>query len=344
MRTRVTMFAVVVLLSCLSAAVPVALAQGHQTGQQVQQVQQQGHQGQPGRPCTMNTFTGTYVFYERGSSAILDPNKQALYPFHWVGQVAPFITVGQVTMWRGGVGDGFYWIRTGSFSGGADPLPIAVTITEMNPDCTGKFTYTLPSPGNPVPTTIVERFILFNNGDEFRTIPTEIQNGLTPLAWIGEGHRLSESGDLPHKGGAPESLDTRRNDDWHPYVRPCGPHTAKGTYMLSTENLVRMGQNPIFADAALLWFDVSTKGELAGTLYEKLGPTGNIQLPMTGTIAVAPDCSFAATVNVTIQGVPKSIPLRGLFFDEGQRFYAVHVGSGPTGTQWGFGQGQRINK
>jgi hypothetical protein len=318
-------FALVAQLVGLGLAVPAARAQGSQ----------QDHQG---RPCTMNTFTGTYVFYERGSSTILDPNQVAPLPYHWVGQVAPFVTVGQVTMWRGGVGDGFFWIRTGSFSGGPDPQPIQVTVTEMNPDCTGKFTYTLP--GNPVPTTIVERFILFDNGQEFRTIPTEILNGLTPLAWIGEGHRLAES--QPHRPSALFSFDERGRNDWHPSIRPCGPQTAKGSYVFSAENLVRSGQNPIFADTVLLRFDVSTANEIAGTLYEKLGPTGDIQLPTTGTIDIASDCSFAADLIVVIKGVPKTVPLRGVFFDQGKRFFALHVGSGPGGTQWGFGTGQRV--
>jgi hypothetical protein len=297
MRTRVTMLAVAVQLLCLSVAVPVARAQG---------------------PCDMDTFTGTYVFFEKGSSAILDPNQPAQLPYHWVGQVAPFITVGQVTMWRGGVGDGFFWIRTGSFSGGPDPLPVAVTVTEMNADCTGKFTYSLA--GAP-PTVIVERFILFDNGREFRTLPTEIQNGITPLAWIGEGHRVSESGQI---------------------VQPCGPQTARGGYVVSAENLVRSGTNPIFADAVLLRFDVTMAGDLTGMLYEKLGPTGNIELPMTGTITVAPDCSFSAALGVMLHGVLKTIPLRGVFFDQGKQLFALHVGSGPGGTQWGFATGLRV--
>jgi hypothetical protein len=299
MRSRITILAVAAQLVCLSLAVSVARAQG---------------------TCDMNTFTGTYVFYERGASAVLDPTQTPTLPFHWVGEVAPFATVGQVTMWPSGVGDGFYWIRTGSFNGGANPLPVAITVTEMNADCTGKFTYMLPGavPGAP-PTTIVERFILFDNGREFRTIPTEIINGLTPLAWIGEGHRLSESGIPPL----------------------CGPQTTRGSYLMSAENLVRPGS--VVADTVLLLFDVSMDGELTGTLYEKLGPTGNIQLAMAGTIAVAPDCSFAATINVTIQGNPRTIPMRGVFFDQGKRLFGLNVGGTSTGgTQWSFGQGQRI--
>ena len=300
MRKKAALLAVAVPLMCLSVAVSVARAQG---------------------PCSMDTFTGTYVFYDRGSSAILDPTLTAIVPFHWVGEVAPFVTVGQVTMWPGGTGDGYYWIRLGSLNGGTDPIPVALTIIEMNPDCTGKFTYALNLPGSTAPTIIVERFILFDNGREFRTIPTDIQNGITPLAWIGEGHRLTERGEMP---------------------RTCGPLTAKGTYLLSTENMVRFGLNPIFADAALLRFDVSMQGELAGTMFEKLGPTGDIQLPLSGTITVEPDCSFAASVHVTINGVTKLISLRGVFFDQGKRLFGLQVGSGPGGTQWSFGQGQRI--
>lgn len=300
MRTRISILAVVLPLMCLAVAVPAARAQG---------------------PCYVDTFTGTYVFYEHGSSAILDPNQGSPYLFHWVGSVAPFVTVGQVTMWPNGTGEGFYWIRVGWLNGGADPIPLTMTVTEINPDCTGKITYSLTLPGNPVPTTIVERIIFFDNGREFRTIPTEIFNGITSLAWIGEGHRLTEGHAMP---------------------QPCGPQTARGAYLMSAENLVRMGPNPVLADTALLRFDVSMDGELTGTLYEKLGPTGNIELPMSGTLAVADDCSFVASINVTILGVPKTIPLRGIFFDQGKKLYGLNVASGPGGTQWSFGRGQRI--
>lgn len=302
MRTRISILAVILPLMCLAVAVPAARAQG---------------------PCYVDTFTGTYVFYERGSSAILDPSQGSPYPFHWVGSVAPFVTVGQIRMWPNGTGEGFYWIRAGWLHGGADPIPFTLTVTEINPDCTGKITYSLALPGNPMPTTVVERIILFDNGREFRTIPTEILNGITPLAWIGEGHRLAEGSPMP---------------------QPCGPQTARGAYLMWGENLVRLGQNPIFADTVLLRFDVSMDGELTGTFYEKLGPTGNIQLPMSGTIAVAPDCSFAAALNVTILGVPKTISVRGVFFDQGKKLYGLNVASGPGGTQWSFGEGQRISR
>lgn len=275
--------------------------------------------------CSLQTFTGTYAFYERGSSSIFDANSQP-YPFHWAGAYAPFVTVGEVTIKPDGTGHGFYWIRVGSFNAGADPIEVNLTVTEMNADCTGKFTYQVNLPGNTEPTTVVERFILLDNGREYRSIPAAIENGITPLTWLGEGHRISKPG---------EPLNT------------CGPQTAKGRYVWAVENLVQFTPDaPIFSDALLLSMDVSMSGDYAGMLYEKLGPTGNIVLPTSGRITVNANCSYAATLNFTIQSVPVSIAIRGVFFEQGKKLYGLAVDpvqADTGGTQFSFGQGQRTN-
>jgi hypothetical protein len=74
MRIRMAVVIVSVLVVCFGV-IPAAQAQG---------------------PCTLQTFTGTYAFYERGSSSIFDPSSQP-YPFHWAGAFAPFVTVGEIT-------------------------------------------------------------------------------------------------------------------------------------------------------------------------------------------------------------------------------------------------------
>ncbi len=58
----------------------------------------------------------------------------AAVPFPFVWATAPFITVGEITFTPDGEGDGFYWIRIGSLNGWLDPIPVHVTITEMNED------------------------------------------------------------------------------------------------------------------------------------------------------------------------------------------------------------------
>ncbi len=293
-------FKITLILVCLCVAVTAAQAQG---------------------PCTLQTFTGTYVFYERGSSAILDPSSQP-YPYHWAGALAPFVTVGEVTVGLDGVGQGFFWMREGSFNGGLDPIPFQVTITEMDDDCTGKFTTTLALPGGLSPT-IVERFILFDNGREYRAIPASIQGGTPTLAWIHEGHRISKPD---------EPLNT------------CGPQTAKGTWLMAVENLVRFNITmPIFSDAVLLRLEVSMTGEYTGTLYEKLGPAGNIVLPVRGTMTVNPDCSLATGLIIDFGGgVTATAPIRGVFFDQGKKLYGLNMNDMTTGTLYSFGEGRRI--
>ena len=267
-------------------------------------------------PCSMQSISGTYALSEKGSSSILDPNSQP-YPYHWAGAVAPFVALGEVTFGNNGVGEGFYWIRIGSFNSGPEPTPVEVTITEINEDCSGKWQFEFNLLGTQY--TIVERFVLFGNGREFRSIP--IQTGVPTMAWIGEGHRVSKPGEL---------------------LGSCGSHTAQGSYLLAAENLVRLGPNPIFADAVLLRLSISNTGNVEGTLYEKLGPTGNIQLPVWGTITVSSDCSFTSALNAVVQGNPTTIPMRGVFFNEGKELYALNVNSRTVGTQYSFGYGQRI--
>jgi hypothetical protein len=300
MRDKAPNIVIAFLLFCLGVAVPVAQGQG---------------------PCNLATFTGTYAFFDRGSSSIFDANSQP-YPLHWAGAYAPFVTVGEVTMGPGGVGDGFYWIRLGSLNGGSSPIPVQVTITEMNEDCTGKFSYQLNLPGVSGATTVTERFMLIDNGREFRSIPADIENGVSTLTWIGEGHRISRPG---------EALNT------------CGPQTANGSYLQPVENLTQFSSDvPIFSGAVLLHYNVSISGDFTGTLYEKLGPTGNLVFPFSGTIVVNPDCSYASSIYVNVYGTPVTIATRGLFFDQGKKLYGLQVSSG--GTQYSFGQGVRVGQ
>jgi hypothetical protein len=300
MKARIIAGALGLLLFTFCFTVPAAQAQGM---------------------CRMETVTGAYVFYEKGSSSIFDPNSQP-YPFHWAGASAPFVTIGEVTLGPSGVGEGFFWIRVGSFNGGPDSLPLQIVVTEMNEDCSGKLRVSFTLPGNPAPTIVEERFIAVDNGRELRFIPTSIVNGLSTEAWVGEAHRISKPG---------EPLYT------------CGPQTAHGTYVMAVENLVRMGTNPILSDALLLRLDISMTGDYTGMLYEKLGPTGNIELPVWGTMSVNPDCSFATTLNFSIQGVPKIAPVRGIFFDQGKNLFVLNVNVGEFGTRYSFGEGQRIS-
>jgi hypothetical protein len=286
---------VLVVLFCFCVAIPAAYAQG---------------------PCTLQTLTGTYVFSARGSSAILDPNSQPA-PYHWAGALATFAAIGEVTAGPDGHGTGYYWIRIGSFNTLPDPTPVTLTITELNEDCTGKwqFVFNLAGTAN----TIEERFIVFDNGREFRSIPTV--TGVPPMTWVAEGHRISKPG---------EPLNT------------CGPQTANGSYLMAAENLVRFSDTPIYSDALLLRMDISMSGEVNGTLYEKFGPTGNIEIPFSGTITVNPDCSFASTLYAVVRGNPATIPLRGVFFDQGKRLYGMNVNARTVGAQFSVGEGQRI--
>jgi hypothetical protein len=266
-----------------------------------------------GRPCTH--LTGTYAFYEKGASTVvLDANAQP-YPYHWAGAIAPFINVGQLSIGPDGAGHGYFWERAGSFKGGLEPTPFDVTVTEMNEDCTGKvaatFTLVLGQP----PVTVVERIVVFDNGRQYRAIP--VSGGIPTLTWIHEGHRINEPGEPPNT---------------------CGPQTAKGRYVMTAENLVQFPTWPIYSDAVLAIYDVSMTGDSTGTLYEKLGPYGAIVLPLTGKIDVNPDCSFTGELYLTIGGKPTTGPIRGVFFDQGKKFFALNMNPA-----FSFALGERID-
>jgi len=283
-----------VLLLCLCVAVPALYAKD---------------------TCTLQTLTGTYAVYEKGASSFLNltpPSSQ--FPY-FSGITAPFVNVGEVTFSPDGIGTGFYWIKIGALNGGFAPIPDSVTVTEMNPDCTGKISYAVNLPG--ISATIEERFFVFDEGREIRSVPTSIQQGIDTLAWFGVWRRISKSSQPVHS---------------------CGPQTAHGTYVLTAENIVNTEQGNV-ADALFIREDVSLTGDYTGTLYEKLGPLSVDGLPVTGKYTVNPDCSFTNVMVVVIQGVPVTVTIDGVFYNGGHDFYALAM---DLEVPYSFIQGQRI--
>ena len=275
---QITVSTILGLLVCCCIAVPEASAQGK---------------------CNLQMVAGTYVGYERGSSlnVVVNPPPQD-FPF-FTGAMAPFVNIVHVTFTPDGVGKGYYWIYTGSIGMTEQPIPVTVTITEMNEDCTGKFTYVVP--GTPT-TTIVERFILFAGGREMRSLPASIENGVPGIVWTGAFHRISE-------GSEP--------------VNSCGAHTAKGTWLTSCENILWWTGPTAWADTLFLREDVLESGHFTGTLYEKLGDYGDITHPIWGKITVNHDCSFTENLNIKDIGAALA---KGAYFNEGKEAYAMAVG------------------
>jgi hypothetical protein len=292
------------LLLCLWVAVPAAYAQGK---------------------CSLQTMVGTYVIYEKGSSLIMDPSQQP-YPLHWAAALAPFANVGLVTFKPNGVGDGYYWIYIGALPHASyDPIPDQVTITELNENCTGKFTYVANLPGG-LSATVEERFIVFDNGREFRSVPTSIQNGLPTLAWLGTGHRISKSAQP---------------------VKFCGQHTALGTYLMNAESIIANDPAMGVADSLFIRADVSLSGDWTGTLYEKIGPV-SVETAALGKFTVNPDCSFTWTLKVP-EFFPGEIVSKGVFFNQGKEYFSLALDD-PTlppeqqGIKFSFGWGKRIGQ
>jgi hypothetical protein len=295
MVTKITVATLAGLLVCLCAAAPAAYAQ---------------------EKCTLRTLAGTYAIYEKGASSILDPSPSPqLFPF-FAGATAPFVNVTELTFSPDGVGEGFFWIRIGALNGGLDPIPVHVTVTEMNENCTGKLQYSVNLPG--LSAAIEERIIVFDEGREFRSVPTSIQNGIDSLAWTGTGHRIGKPGEVVHS---------------------CGPHTASGTYLLTAENLVATDPHTAVADALFIREVVSLTGDYTGTLYEKIG-TVSVETPALGTITVNPDCSFTSTLEVP-EFFSGAIVIKGVFFNGGKEYYALAI---DEGVPYSFVQGKRISQ
>lgn len=263
--------------------------------------------------CSMQTLAGTYAVYEKGAASFLSltPNP---FPF-FQGITAPFVNVGELTFSPNGVGSGFYWIKAGAINGGLAPIPDNVSVIEMNPDCTGKIRYMVNLRGTSA--TIEERFFVFDEGREIRSVPTSIQQGVEPLAWFGVWRRISKSSQPVHS---------------------CGPQTAHGTYVVTAENLVNAEQFNM-ADALFIREDVSPGGSYTGTLYEKLGPFSVDGLPVSGKYDVSPDCSFTSALVIPIQGVPVTVTINGVFYNQGHDFYAMAM---DEAIPFSFVEGKRI--
>ncbi len=187
-----------------------------------------------------------------------------------------------------------------------------VTITEMNKNCTGKMRYDVSLPGIPS-ATIEERLIVMDNGQEIRSVPTSIENGLPTLAWIGYGRRI------------------RRAEE---PVTSCGPQTATGTYVFSCENLLVSPANNFLnvADAVLFRITGTLDGTYAGTLYETVGAYRPVETHILGKTTVNPDCSFSQTLQIPeffADGPP--VDIRGVFFNEGKEFYSMPITDGILG-------------
>jgi hypothetical protein len=285
MKSRMIAGAAMLLLVCCCFVIPAAQAQ---------------------EKCSLKTFAGTYAFYDKGSSLILDPSVEP-FPIHVAGAMASFIAVGQFTITAEGTGSGYYWIRAGTLNSGPDAVSLQLTVTEMNEDCTGKVQYSFSLPGVPGATLIEERFVLFDNGREYRSIPSYIdENGVTTLAWTGVGHRIRKSNEP---------------------MNSCGPQTAQGAYLVSAENIVTPTPNLGFADTVLLNTQVSKTGAYTGTLYEKYGPY-TVELPASGNVHVNPDCSFSSTLDIVIEGVPATVNISGVYFEPGKKYYGMLTNEG----------------
>ena len=268
------------------------------------------------RSCSLQTLVGTYALYEKGASSILNPSNTAASPF-LTGATAPFVSITELTFSPDGVFEGFFWLRVGVVSSGLQPIPVQGTVTEMNPDCTGIIQYVVNVP-NAGTATIQERFFLFDGGREFRSVPISIQGGIDTLAWTGTGHRISKSAKPVHT---------------------CGPQTAHGTYLFTAENLITLAPNTAFADSLFIREEVSLTGDYKGILYERLGSNAVDGLPVSGKYTVNPDCSFSSTLVVTVNGTTSTIPINGIFFDEGKEYFAFAI---DAGIPYSFAQGKRI--
>lgn len=301
MCNKFIIFTIAGLLVCLGLACPVV---------------------QANEKCSLQTMTGTYAFYDKRASLLnFDPFNPAYLPY-FVGGIAPFVTVGEVTFTPLGVGDGFYWISIGAINGGEKPIPVHVTITEMNEDCTGKFTYTVNLPPFIPSATIEERFVLFDNGREYRSVPTSITGGIDTLAWFGVGQRIRKPGEPVHS---------------------CGPQTASGTYLLTAENIVLRSLHEGVFDTLFIREDVSLTGNYTGTLYEKNGPDSIDTLPVFGTYTVNANCSFSSTLKFYVLGTHDLVTIvrDGIFFNEGKDYYALAI---DPGVPYSIAHGERITQ
>ncbi len=293
----------VVIVLCLCVAVPAAYAQN----------------------CSLQTFVGTYTMHELGASHFLDTTLQP--HLHFVGATAPFANVGLITMKPNGIGKGYYWITIGALDGGFDPIPVEVTVTEMNADCTGKFTYVASLPGG-LSATVEERFVLFDNGREFRSIPRTIQNGIVTLAWVGSGYRISKSSKPPTF---------------------CGQQTAIGTYVIDIQNIIvdqpTAQGNISIADTVMFREEVSMTGDYTGKMFEKYADHPPVETWVQGKVTVNPDCSFTSSIQIPEYYV--NLVGKGVFFNEGKEFYMITPGDPalPMDQQWlkySFAYGKRV--
>jgi hypothetical protein len=248
-----------------------------------------------GQGCSIHTITGTWGFGADGKSLIASP---AVDPatYHVAGLVLPGAFAGRVTIHPNGTFGGYYWMNLANgVISGLTPIPFGGPVV-VNRDCTGQWSYDVLLPGE-VPFTVVERFVIVDQGREIRSIAWA--TGVPTFTWTLVAQRIP-SRCTPGMVQGTYAMQCRGH-----HVAPELPPPLPSPGMLSSSNLMR--------------FTVEHDGSVEGRLMEKVGPA-NLEFEFTGTVAVAADCSTA--MEITIPGIGV-VQAGGIFVENAKRGYGV---------------------
>lgn len=271
--------------------------------------------------CNLKTLEGTYAISERGSSLALGTVPAPDYPLHFTGAVAPFSNVALIAFGLDGDGSGFHWTWVGTLNGGVEPLPLQARVTEMKEDCTGTILFWWNLPGMP-DVVVEERIIVFDNGREFRSVAKDTRSIVPGLAFNGTGQRIREA--------VASSAS-------------CNPQTVHGKYLITGEHITP--RETLLANTVVMRIDIAMDGTYTGAMWEKLGARAPQEAPVEGTISVNPDCSLSTAMKITkAGGVVVTLTIKGIFFDEGKRAYAMVVTPNQQGIRYSLGEMLRIGQ
>jgi hypothetical protein len=256
-------------------------------------------------PCSLRTIRGTYAWEMKGQAfgggLSSDPLPVPGGIPMLQGTVFPVYMTGTMTIGSNGNAEGSY---SGLFGlvplGYSEPVPWAATFT-VHPDCTGVMQ--APNAFGGINTDVL---VVLDNGHEIRTLGVDG----APLAWQFRMVRISRG---------------------HERAPMCGPHAARGRYLMQCDGfeVESAGPPPRYAGVSPLFLlDVDAQGTMAGLQFARDHKEG---VPVAGTIEIEPDCTARTTMQT--EALPGMTILgRSVYFDGGEEGFAGPILALSNGT------------
>lgn len=242
------------------------------------------------QPCSQATVRGTWGFQGRGTAMVTLPNVSTPLP-------APFVALGILKI----DSQGRYTAHGTAVSGAQIQDADWSGSIQVNPDCTATDTYTYG------PVQSADRFVILDNGNEMRAVPTKFFAG--PTAAVYSFRRIS-SGE-PHCTGD--------------MVRGVYGGSGEGTYMIPVAG--QLAPTPFSAVVSMTFQPLGFHPIGSATVATTASFAGIITDMRSSSVSmvVNPDCSAALEWTAQLGGQTATGAARYIVLDNGNELIGVAI-------------------